>query len=626
MFEDHLAALEADSKKVGTQGGDLDFALLRRRPGRRARAGHHHRRRLPLLLHRAAQVHRRRHAGPRAVHPQHGHRRLDRRPRRDPDRRPQGRAHPDPPAQLPRVAARHPPRRRSRSTSSTSSTTRRTVFDAIEADYRAFAAEIGLDDVAVHPDVGAAGRQHHRAAAPNTPWYARADADRATSRRSRSTTTSHAGPFRMPVQWVNRPNLDFRGFSGLIVGGTRAAGRPGAGPARRAARARSTRIVTFDGDLDRGRRRPVGHAHPRPTRSTSAAATCSPPPTTRPASPTSSRPRRLDGTSTRCCPAGRYLLKIGTRTVGATIAQPKYKVNVNTLEHIAAKTLELNEIGVCNVSLDRPIPFDPYADNRDMGGFILIDRLTNATVGAGLLHFALRRSHNVHWQAIDVDKRRPRRAQGPAARRRLVHRPVRRRQVDDRQPGREAAARRTGVHTYLLDGDNVRHGLNKDLGFTEADRVENIRRVAEVAKLMVDAGLIVLVVVHLAVPRRAPTGPRPARRRRVRRGLRRHAARGRRGARPQGPLRQGPPGRARQLHRHRLALRGPRTPRDPHRHHRAQCGGRGRRHRRAPRAAHDVTAGGLSPRSRRSPDRTSGRAARHRPSSRGSGAACRAAP
>ena len=191
-------------------------------------------------------------------------------------------------------------------------------------------------------------------------------------------------------------------------------------------------------------------------------------------------------------PGRPYLMKIGARTVGVTLAAPKYKVNVNTLEHLAAKTLELNEIGVCNLSLDRAIAFDPYERNRDTGGFIVIDRVSNDTVGAGMLHFALRRSHNVHWQAIEVNK------QAHAA-------------LKGQQPavvwftGLSGAGKSTvanlvekrlhalGRHTYLLDGDNVRHGLNKDLGFTEADRVENIRRVAEVARLMVDAGLITLV-------------------------------------------------------------------------------------------------------------------------------------
>jgi bifunctional enzyme CysN/CysC len=187
-----------------------------------------------------------------------------------------------------------------------------------------------------------------------------------------------------------------------------------------------------------------------------------------------------------------YLMKSGTRMVSATIMPLKHKINVNTLEHVPAERLELNDIGVCELELDRAIAFEPYTQDRTLGGFILIDRLTNNTVGAGLINFALRRSQNVHWQALDVDK-----------------------QVRARQKGQKAcvlwltglsgAGKSTianhveklltaaGRHTYLLDGDNVRHGLNKDLGFTAQDRVENIRRVAEVSKLMLDAGLIVLV-------------------------------------------------------------------------------------------------------------------------------------
>jgi bifunctional enzyme CysN/CysC len=191
-------------------------------------------------------------------------------------------------------------------------------------------------------------------------------------------------------------------------------------------------------------------------------------------------------------PGRPYLMKIGTRTVGMTITHPKYRVNVNTLEHLAAKTLELNEIGVCNINLDRPIPFDSYAENRDMGGFIIIDRFTNATVGAGLLHFALRRSQNVHWQAVEVDRDAHARLKG--------HQPCVVWFTGLSGAGKSTIANLVekrlhalGVHTMMLDGDNVRHGLNKDLGFTEEDRVENIRRVAEVATLMVDAGLVVLV-------------------------------------------------------------------------------------------------------------------------------------
>jgi bifunctional enzyme CysN/CysC len=190
-------------------------------------------------------------------------------------------------------------------------------------------------------------------------------------------------------------------------------------------------------------------------------------------------------------PGRPYLVKIGASLVGASFSQPKYKVNVNTLEHLAARTLDLNEIGVCTVTTDRPVPFDPYRSNRDTGGFVIIDRLTNATVGAGLLHFSLRRSQNVHWQAMEVDA---------AARSAMKgHRPGVVWFTGISGAGKSTIANRTeqllhaqGVHTYVLDGDNVRHGLNRDLGFTELDRIENIRRVAEVARLMVDAGLVVL--------------------------------------------------------------------------------------------------------------------------------------
>jgi bifunctional enzyme CysN/CysC len=191
-------------------------------------------------------------------------------------------------------------------------------------------------------------------------------------------------------------------------------------------------------------------------------------------------------------PGRTYLMKIGTRTVNVALDHPKYKVNVNTLEHTATKTLQLNEIGVCNIHVDRPIAFDRYVDNRDMGGFILIDRLTNTTVGAGLIHFALRRADNVHWQALNVSKQAHARLKG--------HQPCVVWLTGLSGAGKSAIAdaveRRLhaeGRHTYLLDGDNIRHGLNRDLGFTDADRVENIRRVAEVAALMIDAGLIVLV-------------------------------------------------------------------------------------------------------------------------------------
>ena len=191
-------------------------------------------------------------------------------------------------------------------------------------------------------------------------------------------------------------------------------------------------------------------------------------------------------------PGRPYLMKIGARTVTANVSMLKYKINVNTLEHVAVTKLELNEIGICNLSSDQLIAFDPYKEDRDTGGFIMIDRLTNNTVGAGMLHFALRRSQNIHWQAININKQAHAAMKG--------QKPLILWFTGLSGSGKSTIANLVekklyslGKHTYLLDGDNVRHGLNKDLGFTDADRVENIRRIAEVAKLMVDAGQIVLV-------------------------------------------------------------------------------------------------------------------------------------
>ncbi|MCK9904664.1 sulfate adenylyltransferase subunit CysN [Frankia sp. Cpl3] len=362
-----------------------------------------------------------------------------------------------------------------------------TVFDRIEADYRAFAARIGLTDVVAIPMSALAG-DNITEPSSHTPWYGgptlvghletvQVDDDTAT------------GPFRLPVQWVNRPNLDFRGFSGQIAGGTV---RPGDRLRVLPSGQESTvgRIVTADGDLPEavaGQSVTVTLTEEIDVSRGDVLAAAGDP-----AAVADQFECHLVWMADEPMLPGRpYLLKIGARTVNATVAQPKYKVNVNTLEHTAARTLDLNEIGVCNLNLDRAVPFDPYTANRHTGGFILIDRFTQATVAAGLLHFALRRADNVHWQAVEVDKtaRARHKGQRPAllwftglsgAGKSTIANLVEKKLHDQ------------GYHTYLLDGDNVRHGLNKDLGFTDADRVENIRRVAEVAKLMVDAGIIVL--------------------------------------------------------------------------------------------------------------------------------------
>jgi bifunctional enzyme CysN/CysC len=362
------------------------------------------------------------------------------------------------------------------------------VFTDIEADYRAFAGQIGLPEVTCIP-LSALRGDNVCDASPNTPWY------RGPSLMEHLETVrvdDHAAhlPFRMPVQWVNRPDLDFRGFSGTVVSGTVRLGDP---IRVQPAGTQSTvdRIVTLDGDL------PEALAGQAVTLTLADEVDAS----------------RGDLISTAAAPAeiadqfdahlvwmaeqpllpGRpYLFKVGPLTVPGSVTALKHRTNVNTLEHTAAKTLELNEIGVCTLSLDRPIPFDPYDANRDTGGFVVIDRLTNDTVGAGMIQHALRRSHNIAWQPVEVDKAARAAAAG--------HRPCIVWFTGLSGSGKSTIANMVeqrlhaaGHRTYLLDGDNVRHGLNRDLGFTDADRVENVRRVAEVAHLMVDAGLIVLV-------------------------------------------------------------------------------------------------------------------------------------
>jgi bifunctional enzyme CysN/CysC len=362
------------------------------------------------------------------------------------------------------------------------------VFRRIDADYRAFAAQIGLTDITSIPLSGLKGDNIVEPSA-RTGWYHGPTLMAFLESCEIDETRLQHGPLRLPVQWVNRPNLDFRGFCGLIASGTvRPGDRVRVQPSGRESRV--ARIVAYGGDW------------PQAVAGQSVTLTLEDEIDISRGDIISAADAPAEVADQFECslvwmadepmlPGRQYLLKLGTRTVTATVTEPKYKVNVNTLEHLAAKTLELNEIGVCNIALDRPVAFDAYEVNRDTGGFILIDRLSNNTVGAGMLHFALRRAHNIHLQHLDIDK---------AARARLM----------GQQPavlwftGLSGAGKSTianlvekklyalGHHSYLLDGDNVRHGLIKDLGFTDADRVENIRRVAEVARLMVDAGLIVL--------------------------------------------------------------------------------------------------------------------------------------
>ncbi|MGV8941744.1 MAG: sulfate adenylyltransferase subunit CysN [Lysobacter sp.] len=362
------------------------------------------------------------------------------------------------------------------------------VFDGIATDYRTLATQLGIAEVTCIP-VSALKGDNILQPSSAMPWY------RGKPLLEHLETVdmpqAHGGQgFRLPVQWVCRPDQDFRGFAGTVVS---APVRVGEAVTVLPAGTRSTiaRIVTADGDL------PQADAHRAVvltltdevdvSRGDVIAAASFPPQV---ADQFAAHLLWLDEQS--LLPGRPYWLKIGARTVSATVTEIKHKVDVNTQTHLAAKSIGLNEVAFCNIYLNEPVAFEPYANSHKLGAFILIDRQSNATVAAGTLDFALHRASNIRWQQLDVDK---------AARARIKH----------QQPrclwftGLSGAGKSTianlvekrllamGRHTYLLDGDNVRHGLNNDLGFTDEDRVENIRRVAEVARLMVDAGLVVLV-------------------------------------------------------------------------------------------------------------------------------------
>ncbi|HXC07640.1 MAG TPA: sulfate adenylyltransferase subunit CysN [Steroidobacteraceae bacterium] len=362
------------------------------------------------------------------------------------------------------------------------------IFNKIEGEYREFARQIKLEAVTCIP-VSAVVGDNVTLRSTSTPWYLGPSLLEHLEAVA-VPDPAEGAPFRMPVQWVNRPNPEFRGFAGQIASGAVRRGDAlrvlpsgrtstvariftGEGEARSGVAGQSVTLILSD-EIDVSRGDVLAAADSPPAVANQFEATV------------------IWMHDDPLLQGRAYLLKIGTTTVIATVSPIKYRVNVNTMEHIAAKKLDLNDIGVVVIELSTAIPFEPYQDSRVMGGFILIDRLTYNTVGAGLLNFALRRSQNVHWQALDVNKR---------SRAVLSH----------QKPcilwftGLSGAGKSTianlvekqlhadGRHTYLLDGDNVRHGLNKDLGFADQDRVENIRRVAEVARLMVDAGLIVMV-------------------------------------------------------------------------------------------------------------------------------------
>ncbi|MEL6360867.1 MAG: sulfate adenylyltransferase subunit CysN [Pseudomonadota bacterium] len=362
------------------------------------------------------------------------------------------------------------------------------VFSKIEAEYRGFVENLGFESIVCIP-VSALEGDNITTKSAHTRWHSGPALLPYLETIEVASDLSDA-PFRMPVQWVNRPNLDFRGFSGVISSGTV---RPGEEivvvPSGK--RSKVASIVTMDGplpiagpgkavtitledeiDISRGDVICAGQAPAEQTDQFAA--------------------HMIWMHDEAMIPGRQYLIKTANRIVPASVTELKHKVNVNTLDHQSGKTLELNEVGFCNFSTSQPIAFDPYAENRSTGSFIVIDRRTNNTVGAGMIDFSLRRAQNVHWQDLDVDKavRSSQKNQRPCvlwftglsgSGKSTVANLVEKRLAD------------LGRHTYTLDGDNVRHGLNKDLGFTDADRVENIRRVGETSRLMVDAGLIVLV-------------------------------------------------------------------------------------------------------------------------------------
>lgn len=487
IFEDQLAALEADSKKVGTQGGELDFALLVDGLAAEREQG------ITIdVAYRFFSTDRRKFI----VADTPGHEQYTR-------NMVTGASTADVAVIL--VDARKGVLTQTRRHSYIASLIgirhvvlainkmdlmeySQQTFDEIVAAYREFAKQIGLTDITAVP-LSALRGDNILESSTRMPWY-RGPTLMSYLESVEIEDDLQTLPFRLPVQWVNRPNQDFRGFAGTVASGAVHRGdNLRALPSGR--QSRVTRIVGYDGDLETavaGQSVTLTLADEIDvSRGDVLAAADSPP-----AVADQFQATIIWMHEEPMLPGRPYLIKLGTRTLTGSITTPKYKVNVNTLERLAATQLELNEIGVCNLSFDRAIPFDPYVDNRETGGFILVDKLSNDTVGAGLLNFALRRAENIHWQALDVNKGARASLKGQRA-------------CVLWFTGLSGAGKSTvanlvekrlhalGRHTYTLDGDNVRHGLNKDLGFTDADRVENIRRVAEVSRLMVDAGLIVLV-------------------------------------------------------------------------------------------------------------------------------------
>ncbi|WP_430475944.1 sulfate adenylyltransferase subunit CysN [Thalassospira lucentensis] len=487
IFEDQLAALEADSRKVGTQGGEIDFALLLDGLQAEREQG------ITIdVAYRFFSTDKRKFI----VADTPGHEQYTR-------NMATGASTADVAVIL--IDARKGILTQTRRHSFITSLLGikhvvlavnkmdlidydQTKFDAIVADYHTFAKDLGYRSIAAIPLSALRGDNMIEASA-NTPWY---DGPTLLSHLETVQVEQDAieKPFRLPVQWVNRPNLDFRGFSGTISSGTI---KPGDEIIVTASGQTSKvkDIVTFDGNLEEAI---AGQAVTLTledeidiSRGDILAASDA-----KPDFADQFEARIIWMHEDQLLPGRPYLIKMGAQVTNAQISELKYKVNVNTLEHMAGKTLELNEVGIANISSDKALAFDPYDENRHSGRFIIIDRFTNATVGAGMVNHSLRRATNIKWQEMDINKgaRAYQKGQKSAilwftglsgAGKSTVANLV------------EKKLHAMGKHTYTLDGDNVRHGLNKDLGFSDADRVENIRRVGETAKLFVDAGVITLV-------------------------------------------------------------------------------------------------------------------------------------
>jgi bifunctional enzyme CysN/CysC len=363
------------------------------------------------------------------------------------------------------------------------------TFDTIVADYRAFADSIGIKAFTAIPISGFKGDNITASPSANTPWYGGPALIEHLENVEVDAAAAQGAPLRMPVQWVNRPNLDFRGFAGQIVSGVV---RPGDAVRIVPSGKTSTvaRIVSLSGDLDEA------VAGQSVTLTLADEVDCSRGDTIAAAGDPPQASDQFCATfvwmdEEALKPGRGYWLKLGTQTVTATVQPPKYEIDMGSLDHLAAKTLGLNAIGVAEFATDKPIVFEPYATSRELGGFILIDKFTNATVAAGMIEFSLRRADNVHWQPTEITRA------DHAGMKNQTPRVLWFTGLSG--SGKSTIANEVekqlfvmNRHTFLLDGDNVRHGLNRDLGFTETDRIENIRRVGEVAKLMADAGLIVL--------------------------------------------------------------------------------------------------------------------------------------